>query len=250
MARKGLNQNEAANGVSERTLATRRALLLSAERLYARRGIDGVSLREINLGAAQKNLSAIHYHFGSREAVVEGIFQMRAERIGARRNDALAALRAGGAQITLRSVIEGIILPQAEVWREEGSDYHYNRFLAQAALSANDEWRQIWHKYFGKGLRQYGVLMQRCLPDMPVAVVRQRLAVGADFAIYAMANLERIMEAKNAAGKPFPFDQAIENLIDMLTGAIGSEPSRRTRRSRPASTPNPRSTSTRSKHEN
>ena len=45
--------------------ATAERLLLAAERLFAARGVDGVSLRQVNVEAGQRNLSAAHYHFGS-----------------------------------------------------------------------------------------------------------------------------------------------------------------------------------------
>lgn len=52
----------------------RRALLLrTAEELFAHRGIDAVSLNEINKAAGQRNTSAMHYHFGSKDGLVSTI---------------------------------------------------------------------------------------------------------------------------------------------------------------------------------
>lgn len=212
----------------ERTLATRKALLLTAERLYARLGIDGVSLREINREAQQKNRSAVHYHFGSREAVIEGIFEMRAAQINRRRRELLAELRARNATVTVRELIDGIIRPQVEVWKQEIDPYHYNRFLAQAVLSGHDELRVMWRKYFGRVLQDYWKNIRELLPVLPDAVLRQRLAVSTDFAIYGLANLERVVESSRATNAPFSFDRAIENLIDMLTASISALPSKST----------------------
>lgn len=209
----------------ERTLATRKALLLTAERLYARLGIDGVSLREINREAQQKNRSAVHYHFGSREAVIEGIFEMRAAQIDRRRRELLTELREKKTPVTVRELIDGIIRPQTEVWKQEVDPYHYNRFLAQAVLSGHDELRAMWRGYFSRGLQDYWTNIRELLPDIPDAVLRQRLAVATDFAIYGLATLERVVESSRAENTPFPFDRAIENLIDMLTGSITTPPS-------------------------
>ena len=44
-------------------------LLDVAERLLAERGLDGVSLRRINTEAGL-NPAAIHYHFGSKSALI------------------------------------------------------------------------------------------------------------------------------------------------------------------------------------
>ena len=49
----------------------RQLLLQTAEALFARKGIDAVSLNEINKAARQRNTSAMHYHFGSKEGLVQ-----------------------------------------------------------------------------------------------------------------------------------------------------------------------------------
>ena len=52
-----------------RAEATRLELLLAAEKLFALHGMMGVSLRQIVAATQQRNLSTVHYHFGSREAL-------------------------------------------------------------------------------------------------------------------------------------------------------------------------------------
>lgn len=51
----------------------REQLLAAAEALYAERGIDGVSLREINAAAGARNASALQYHFGGRSGLLRAI---------------------------------------------------------------------------------------------------------------------------------------------------------------------------------
>lgn len=212
----------------QRTLATRKALLLTAERLYARLGIDGVSLREINREAQQKNRSAVHYHFGSREAVIEGIFEMRAAQIDQRRRELLAALRKDKPSLSVRDLVNGMIRPQAEVWQQEAAPYHYNRFLAQAVLNGDPKLRAMWRKYFADGLQDYWTTISELVPGVPEIVLRQRRAIVTDFAIYGLANLERIIEAGGSTSSSFSFNRAIENLIDMLTASINAAPSETT----------------------
>ena len=71
---------------------TRMRLILAAEQLFAENGIEGVSLRQVNVAAGQKNASATHYHFGSKDALIEAIFSHRMEAINARRTEILDAL--------------------------------------------------------------------------------------------------------------------------------------------------------------
>lgn len=76
----------------EAAASTPDRILLAAERLFSERGIDGVSLREIT-SAAGVNSAAAHYHFGSKQAVLEELFALRARPIAERREQLLGALK-------------------------------------------------------------------------------------------------------------------------------------------------------------
>ncbi|MFD0687494.1 TetR/AcrR family transcriptional regulator [Actinomadura fibrosa] len=75
---------------------TRERLLDAAERLYAERGIDGVSLREIVQAAGARNATAVQYHFGDRGGVIRAIFARHLPDVDARRHALLDAYEAGG----------------------------------------------------------------------------------------------------------------------------------------------------------
>jgi AcrR family transcriptional regulator len=62
----------------ERTQAdpTRERLLDEAEKLFAEKGFDGVSVREITAKAGS-HLSAINYHFGSKKNLYLSVFEER-----------------------------------------------------------------------------------------------------------------------------------------------------------------------------
>jgi len=57
--------------------ATRSQLLDTAERLFLENGLDGVSLRTIVREAGQKNQSALQYHFGGRDGLLQAILDRR-----------------------------------------------------------------------------------------------------------------------------------------------------------------------------
>jgi AcrR family transcriptional regulator len=75
---------------------TRGRLLDAAERLYAERGIDAVSLREIVQAAGARNATAVQYHFGDRAGIVRAILARHAPEIEARRHALLDAYEADG----------------------------------------------------------------------------------------------------------------------------------------------------------
>jgi len=55
---------------------TKERILDSAEYFFARKGFHNTSLRAIT-GRAGVNLAAVNYHFGSKEALLEAVFERR-----------------------------------------------------------------------------------------------------------------------------------------------------------------------------
>jgi AcrR family transcriptional regulator len=63
------------------TRDTRLKIMRAAERLFATRGIGGVSIAEINVAAEQRNRSAVQYHFADKRTLLEEIVLRHAEPI-------------------------------------------------------------------------------------------------------------------------------------------------------------------------
>jgi AcrR family transcriptional regulator len=96
----------------ELTEPTRARILDVAERLFAERGVDAVSVRAI-LKEAGVNVALAHYHFGSREGL---ILELLRSRVGAREAELLRAIDevdARGRQATLEDVLRAYFAPVA-----------------------------------------------------------------------------------------------------------------------------------------
>jgi AcrR family transcriptional regulator len=105
-------------------------LILAAEKLFARGGIEGVSLREIAAAAGQGNHHAVQYHFGSREGLVQAVFAYRMQQMEDRRAEMLAAAEAAGTLLDARTIVEIIFLPQLALPGQHGN-HSYAIFLCQ-----------------------------------------------------------------------------------------------------------------------
>jgi AcrR family transcriptional regulator len=70
----GASPTRHANARSE---LTRIRLTETAEELFAERGLQAVSLRDVCAAAGQRNHSAAQYHFGSRLGLVVAVFEHR-----------------------------------------------------------------------------------------------------------------------------------------------------------------------------
>lgn len=125
---------------------TRRRLLAAAEELFAERGYDAVSVRDVTR-RAKANLAAVGYHFGSKEALFVEALRARARALNARRIAALDAVLAGSRQPKLRDILDAFARAMVEdvvSGRPEGTRLHrlVTRAFAEADTIARALFRQ------------------------------------------------------------------------------------------------------------
>ncbi len=107
----------------------RSALVEAAERLFAERGIEGVSLRDVSAAAGQRNHSAAQYHFGDRAGLVAAVYENRMAAVNVRRLELLAAADRLDGDLHRDALIEAVVVPLVEA--VTGTDGWYGRFLAR-----------------------------------------------------------------------------------------------------------------------
>ena len=83
----------------------------AAERLMAERGIDAVPLRDVLEAAGQRNKSAAHYHFGSREGLIRGIIETRMAPIDDARRELLANAAESSRSLSTADLVAALVEP-------------------------------------------------------------------------------------------------------------------------------------------
>jgi AcrR family transcriptional regulator len=200
-------------------------LVVAAERLFAVHGIDGVSLRQIAVEAGSSNNSAVHYHFGSKEALIGAIFQHRLPQLISERR--LLAARCDPDD--LRSRFEAQYLPVLNL--AEAPDNHYISFVEQLQrrvtpsgphppdLPGLPEEGQHSHDEFRRDL-------ERLLTDLEEPLRRTRIADAELLCLHAAADRERAVASE--AELP-TFELFVSALLDGITGFLGAPASATTR---------------------
>ena len=90
---------------------TRTAILNAAERLYADRGFADVTLRDI-VAAADVNLAAVNYHFGSKDELIAELFVTRSLALNKERlRELREAEEAGDGRAGIAVVLRALVGP-------------------------------------------------------------------------------------------------------------------------------------------
>lgn len=208
---------------------TRQQLILAAEKLFAESGIDGVSLRQINLEAGQKNSSAAHYHFGSKDALILSIYQHRMGHVNARRLTALEKLHRDGNEHDVRNLVTAIVYPIVEEIDADANGRNYIRFMAQAMGHPQLDLAALWQQEHSGGMTQTLELLRAALPDVPAPLFGQRFGLAFEQIVHSLADREKL---RLSTHNTFAVNSAlfVSNLVDCIAGAMAAEVSSDTRR--------------------
>lgn len=149
-------------------------LKVVALRLFAERGIDGVTVRQIAEEAGQKNHAALTYHFGSKEALIRTLIAEGAQAIDDRRNAWLDAVEAGGGPHSVREAMEGLVRSSVAATPPPEGEY-YNRFILGVQISNQSLFMDALEGKWNRGYQRCLAHIRRLLPGVAPADINQRL---------------------------------------------------------------------------
>ncbi len=109
---------------------TRTRLLEAAERLFAERGVEAVSLREITRESGARNAIALQYHFEDRAGVLQAIFDKHVPEVEARRHAMLDEYEARGEQ-DVRALASALVRPLAAKLADRDGGLHFLQIYAE-----------------------------------------------------------------------------------------------------------------------
>lgn len=97
-------------GGAEPGADARTSLVRAAGRLFAERGVEVVSLREITRAAGQRNTTALQYHFTDRDGLLREVLAPHLRELGQRRHALLDQYELAG-RADLRELAAALVLP-------------------------------------------------------------------------------------------------------------------------------------------
>lgn len=198
------------------SVSTKDRILGAAEVLFAQRGFDGASLRQLTT-AAGVNLAAVNYHFGSKEKLVEQVFRRRLDALNARRMEALATLE-GRADTTLEDVLAAYIRPALELSHDDNGAL-FMRVLARAFAEHDDRLRQFLSENYGHVMRQFTAEFARLLPQLPKRELYWRIDLVTGALTHAMSGFGMIQRPKDVSERAHR-EQTAQHLIRFAVAGL------------------------------
>ena len=208
--------------------ATRAAIVAAAERLFAERGIDDVSLQEINRAARQRNRSAVQYHFGTKEGLIHAILDKHTPAIAERRREALDSLDPK-ARRDVRRLAEILVHPAAEKLDDPDGGIAFLRVNAE--LIGHPQF-SLLHLNARRANPQADRLREwtaRACPHLPQALWMPRWLLVTGLLFHGLADYARLAGHRRKA-MPMP-ERAVfvSSLVDSVVALLEAPVSKPTR---------------------
>ena len=194
--------------VSKRSLATSLSILDAAERLFAERGYEGASVRDI-AKAAGAQIASISFHHVSKETLFERVVERRALELSQLRLDALATLKQNQQPVTLEAVLSAFLRPYLE--KAGAGDPQWLAYARLVAMvSADARWHTISERCFDPTAGVFIAEIAKLFPRTDSSAI----AVSFIFSVSAMLSLSTSswrIEALAGGNR-----QAMDQLADQL----------------------------------
>ena len=206
---------------SKRSLQTRARILDAAEVLFAERGFEGASLRDI-AAAAGTQVGLVHHHGGGKDELFRQVVARRADELSSRRLAALES-RAALGPMDIAAVLRCFLGPYVEMAATGGPQWRaYARLVAH--VSADPRWREISLQHFDPTAMRFIEEIARLYPDRP----RARIAAGFVYSVAAMlALITSRWRVAALAGKGEPAgsstpDDGLDELVNFCAAGIAA----------------------------
>jgi AcrR family transcriptional regulator len=170
---------------------TKERILDAAEKLISKQGIGATSLRSV-IAEARVNLAAVHYHFGSKEALTAEVARRRIKPINSERLAMLdqAEHKAGKKGPSLEQVVEAFLAPVVRLHEDPHHGEIFTNLMGRLLADPAYFLQWIMPSEFAEVRNRFAAAIERALPGLPREEIMWRMM----FAIGALAHLMRVWD--------------------------------------------------------
>ncbi len=208
----------------------RERLVRAAATLFAERGLEGVSLREVLAEAEVGNSSAVQYHFGDRSGLVRAVLAKHHGSVEARRHALLDQYEADGER-DLRTLAGALVRPLAAELDNPDGGAGYLQVMAELATAP----RPVLSTASIQDPSDSTYRWRRLVAEQisPDAVRLHRRFTAVQFTLTELARRARdARDDPSGAAPSGPRDQRLftSHLVDLVTALLAAPVSDETRR--------------------
>jgi len=221
-------------------------ILDAAEQAFAELGFGSASLRHI-IRQAGVNLAAVHYHFGSKEALVEAVFGRRISNLTQERLELLdrCEAEAGTGPLALEKVLEAFVGPALRLTTNPAKGGKvFLRLFGRTISEPSEQLQAMLNQQFGTTVKRYLAALARALPGLSPAELFWRFEFAVGAMGYLMADPQNLKAVSGGRCDPNDTETAVRELVTFLAAGFRAPLAREIRDKSETRNPNQRKRAT------
>ena len=141
-------------------------IMEAAESLFATNGYAATSIRDI-VAAADANLAAVNYYFGSKEALFFAILDRRFKKLNEDRLTRLKELGSSGhAEVVVEEIVEAFLLPIVTMQTTESNYFQFSMLMGKAMAENPQMHSLIYDRFFKAPCNMFTAALKQALPRL------------------------------------------------------------------------------------
>jgi AcrR family transcriptional regulator len=204
---------------------TKTAILDAAENLFVEQGFEGASLRSVT-AVANVNIAAIHYHFGSKDALVKAVLARRLSPINQERLDRLEALEssAGGADLQLEDILRALFEPALKMSGfGDGGNNNVARLIGRIFSEPSHSLQSFLKERFHVVFEKYTAALRSVLPELPDVDFFWRVHFMMGAMCHTLCDQERPRLLSGGICNPQCFEETCDQLVVFVAGGLRAQ---------------------------
>jgi AcrR family transcriptional regulator len=216
---------------------TRLRILDAAETLFTEQGLEATTLRQIT-AAAEANLAAVNYHFGSKEELIREVFRRRLTWLNQQRLQELDRLeaQAGGAPLKPSRILEaffGVALRMSADTR--GGGRNFMKLLGRTYSKPSEFIRGFLAEEYAAVLARFKAALVRALPGVPGEEILWRFHFMLGAMSYAISGTDALHVVAEDALDDSDGEALYARLMSFMIGGLRAPlPARSAKSNKPA----------------
>lgn len=201
---------------------TRERIVDAAEKLFAENPLASVSLRSVT-AAAGVNQASLNYHFGTREALLEAIFERRSAPLNDERMAQLEACRPDKGPM-LEQIISAFVKPLLlEAHDYDNGGARFMRLRARIAADGIPVELEILGRHFNPTSRAFLDALSKELPHLSAEDVGWRFHILLGTVTFTISDNGRTRALTKGACDPADIATTMHYLVPMLCNVFAGE---------------------------
>lgn len=203
---------------AEERTDTRTNIKVAARMLFAERGVEAVTVREIVAAAGAKNGGSLNYYFKSKDGLILELINEIFVDLSSAWLEGLSTLDKKGGATCVRDIVDVIVTaPNAESYSDPSPTA--NRFLASVLFTRRKQLSTYLDQMNFLVFRRLLQLISTLRSDIPEPVMRQRLVFFAWY-LLSVQSAHESWKASRKRSDVWSDVDPLHNLVDTATALL------------------------------